>query len=281
MTNNGPGRLLNLNVGQWCHLNCALWSSEVYETRCGALMSVEQAFTRSINIECVICKEKGSSLSCFYQRCSNTYHFTCAINNGCIFYKNKTILCPIHALKTIGNDEILEDKSVLRKVWINRDEIKQIQNYMNNEHEDKSYILRIGSLILHNIGQLLPHQLQSSLYHNRNFIYPIGYTITRFYWSINYPNRRCAYICSIIDIDNKPMFRIRVQENDDEKEFLESTAKAVWYKIVNEIDLLRRKYGLVKMFSVFVSGEDLFGLTVEKNIFFEKIKFLFKIRNHI
>jgi hypothetical protein len=77
------------------------------------------------------------------------------------------------------------------------------------------------------------------------------------------------------------MFRIRVQENDDEKEFLESTAKAVWYKIVNEIDLLRRKYGLVKMFSVFVSGEDLFGLTVEKNIFFEKIKFLFKIRNHI
>ncbi len=76
------------------------------------------------------------------------------------------------------------------------------------------------------------------------------------------PNRRCAYICSIIDIDNKPMFRIRVQENDQVEEFLESTAKAVWHKVVNEIDLLRRKHGLVKMFSVFVSGEDLYGLTV-------------------
>ncbi len=76
------------------------------------------------------------------------------------------------------------------------------------------------------------------------------------------PNRRCAYTCSIIDIDNKPMFRIRVQENDQVEEFLESTAKAVWHKVVDEIDLLRRKHGLVKMFSVFVSGEDLYGLTV-------------------
>jgi hypothetical protein len=53
-----------------------------------------------------------------------------------------------------------------------------------------------------------------------------------------------------------------VQENDQVEEFLESTAKAVWHKVVNEIDLLRRKHGLVKMFSVFVSGEDLYGLTV-------------------
>lgn len=52
-------------------------------------MSVEQAYLRSLNTTCVICDKKGSSLSCFYQRCSNTYHFTCAINNHCVFYKNK------------------------------------------------------------------------------------------------------------------------------------------------------------------------------------------------
>lgn len=77
------------------------------------------------------------------------------------------------------------------------------------------------------------------------------------------PNRRCAYHCSILDIDNRPMFRIRVQENYDEPavEFMESTAKDVWHKIVDEIDVLRRKHGLVKMFSVYVSGEDLYGLT--------------------
>ncbi|CAF1248982.1 unnamed protein product [Adineta steineri] len=261
MTTNGPGRLLNLDVGQWCHLNCAFWSYEVYETLSGALMCVEQAFMRSIYTECIICKQKGSSLTCFYPRCSNTYHFTCAMDNGCVFYKDKTVMCPMHASKTAANDQILEDKSVLRKVWINRDEIKQIQNYMNEEHEDKSYILRIGSLILHNIGQLLPHQLQSSVFHNRNFVYPVGYTITRFYWSMRNPNRRCAYICSIIDMDNKPMFRIRVHEDEQIEEFLESSAKAVWHKVINEIDSLRRNHGLVKIFPVFVNGEDLYGLT--------------------
>ena len=44
---------------------------------------------------------------------------------------------------------------------------------MNEEHEETSYTLRIGSLVLHNVGQLLPHQLQSAAFHNRNYIYPV------------------------------------------------------------------------------------------------------------
>lgn len=47
---------------------------------------------------------------------------------------------------------------------------------MNEEHEDNSYTLRIGSLVLHNVGQLLPHQVQSQLFHNRNFIYPVSFS---------------------------------------------------------------------------------------------------------
>ncbi|CAF5218848.1 unnamed protein product, partial [Rotaria magnacalcarata] len=89
LTTNGPGRLLNLDVGQWCHLNCALWSTEVYETVSGALMCVEQAHKRSVYTECASCKQKGASLTCFFQRCPNAYHFPCAVSNGCVFYKNK------------------------------------------------------------------------------------------------------------------------------------------------------------------------------------------------
>lgn len=103
-------------------------------------------------------------------------------------------MCPVHASRATAVDQILDDKSVFRKVWINRDEVKQIQkyvkknnsrneikftrssfSYMTEEHEETSYTLRIGSLILHNIGQLLPHQLQSAVFHNRNFIYPVCY----------------------------------------------------------------------------------------------------------
>ncbi len=48
-------------------------------------------------------------------------------------FLSKTIMCPIHASKTTANDEILEDTSVFRKVWINRDEIKQSQKQVYNE----------------------------------------------------------------------------------------------------------------------------------------------------
>ena len=39
-------RLLNLDVDVWVHLNCALWSLEVYETLNGALMNVDVAVKR-------------------------------------------------------------------------------------------------------------------------------------------------------------------------------------------------------------------------------------------
>lgn len=39
-------------------------------------------------------------------------------------------MCPIHASRATASDQILEDKSVFRKVWINRDEVKQIQTYV-------------------------------------------------------------------------------------------------------------------------------------------------------
>jgi hypothetical protein len=52
-------------------------------------MCVELAYKRSINSECASCKQKGASLTCFSQRCPNTYHFPCAVSGGCVFYKNK------------------------------------------------------------------------------------------------------------------------------------------------------------------------------------------------
>jgi hypothetical protein len=52
-------------------------------------MCVELAYKRSINTECASCKQKGGSLTCFSQRCPNTYHFPCAVNSGCVFNKNK------------------------------------------------------------------------------------------------------------------------------------------------------------------------------------------------
>jgi hypothetical protein len=86
---NGPGRLLLLDVHLWCHLNCALWSTEVFERMNGALINVDTAFKRSLNTECCGCQRKGASIQCFSQKCGSNYHLACAIREKCVFNQDK------------------------------------------------------------------------------------------------------------------------------------------------------------------------------------------------
>ena len=122
--------------------------------------------------------------------------------------------------------------------------------------------MRIGSLILHSIGQLLPHQLSSSNFHNRNFVYPVGYKATRFYWSVNQCYKRCRYVCSIGEAsDGLPEFTVSVLEDGVEKETLtDKTPTLVWNQLLDRLDSLRKTNDLVKIFPSYCSGEYLFGL---------------------
>ena len=70
-------------------------------------------------------------------------------------------------------EDRLTDLTVPRNVWVNRDEVAQIQSFMSRDFDENYYAIRIGSLILHNIGQLLPHQLSSGFYNTRDYIYPV------------------------------------------------------------------------------------------------------------
>lgn len=127
-------------------------------------------------------------------------------------------------------------------------------------HSDHNHLLRVGSLIFLSVGQLLPHQLPN--FHTPNYIYPVGYKIVRFYWSMRRPNKRCRYVCSIHDVSGRPEFRVLVQEPAaEDQEFRDATPRAVWSKILEEVVKLRNKAENVQLFPRYVSGEDLFGLT--------------------
>lgn len=253
----GPSRLLNFDVDKWVHLNCALWSDGVYETVNGALMNLENALQQSFVQQCTLCQQYGATIKCFKNRCANIYHLNCAIKDKCVFYKTKTMLCQVHALKTEKDNE-LTTLSVQRRVYVERDEGRQVASVMH--HSELSNLLRVGSLIFLNVGQLLPHQLQN--FHTPYFIYPIGYKIMRFYWSMRRPNKRCRYICSIADVSGRPEFRILVQEpNEEDIELRDSTPKAIWQRILDKLAQLRKNNNLVQIFPKYIIGEDLFGLT--------------------
>lgn len=253
----GPSQLLNYDVDKWVHLNCALWSDGVYETVNGALMNLESALQSSLNSQCTICNHLGATVKCFKARCGTLYHLSCAMKDNCVFYKNKTTMCNIHAPKSEKDNE-LTTLSVQRRVYIERDENRQVASIMH--HSDLSNLMRVGSVILLNVGQLLPHQLHT--FHTPNYIYPIGYKVIRFFWSMRNPNRRCRYICSIADVAGRPEFRIHVKEvNEDDIELRNETPKKVWQSILEPIAKLRRDNQLVQIFPKYISGEDLFGLT--------------------
>lgn len=203
----GPARLLNIDVDLWVHLNCALWSTEVYETQGGALMNVEVALRRGLRTLCAFCQKTGATNSCNRLRCPNVYHFACAIRARCMFFKDKTMLCTQHKLKGPSEDE-LSAFAVLRRVYIERDEVKQIASIL--QRGDRIHLFRVGGLIFHAVGQLLPSQMAN--FHSPTAIFPVGYEATRIYWSTRLPNKRCRYRCRISEDDGRPLFEVRVLE---------------------------------------------------------------------
>ncbi|XP_025084476.1 histone-lysine N-methyltransferase 2C-like isoform X2 [Pomacea canaliculata] len=255
---NGPSRLLNVDVDKWVHLNCALWSNEVYETCSGALMNVEVALRRGSSVECMACRKYGATINCFKSRCINTYHLPCSQEKGCMFFQDKTVLCPSHLPKQYV-ENVLLSLEVSRRVYINRDEDRQVASMIHQEEGHHS--LRIGSLILHSIGQLLPHQIQTNHFNTEDYIFPVGFRTSRFYWSHRVLYHRCRYICSISEMEGWPEFSIRVIEDGfEDVVYKDKSPKEVWLHVCQPLEDMRNKADMVKMFPTDMGMEELFGL---------------------
>ncbi|KAE8595665.1 hypothetical protein XENTR_v10015836 [Xenopus tropicalis] len=253
----GSARLLNLDLDLWVHLNCALWSTEVYETQAGALINVELALRRGLQMKCGFCHKTGATSSCHRLRCTNIYHFTCAIKAQCMFFKDKTMLCTMHKPKGLHEQE-LTYFAVFRRVYVQRDEVRQIASIVQRGERDHTF--RVGSLIFHAIGQLLPQQMQN--FHSATALFPVGFEASRLYWSMRYANRRCRYLCSIEENDGLPLFVVRVIEpGHEELVLMDSSLKGVWDKILEPVANCRKGSEILRLFPVFLKGEDLYGLT--------------------
>ncbi|XP_070989710.1 histone-lysine N-methyltransferase 2C-like isoform X2 [Oncorhynchus clarkii lewisi] len=262
----GPARLLSLDLDVWVHLNCALWSNEVYETQSGALINVELALRRGSAVRCAFCQQMGATSGCHRLRCTNIYHFTCALQAHCIFFKDKTMLCHAHRPRGSthgGSGHVLEHElrcfAVFRRVYIQRDEVRQMANAV--QQPELGYTFRVGSLVLYAVGQITPSQMAA--FHSATAIFPVGYEACRIYWSMRHGNRRCRYLCSVEEKEEQPEFSIRVIEQGYKDLVLtDSTAKGVWDKVLVPVADRRTEIGTLKLFPVYLKGEDLFGLTV-------------------
>lgn len=88
------GRLIYTDREQWVHVNCAMWSVEVFESAEGVLQKCQKAKNRSRLIRCDACGVLGASVGCAVYRCQRHYHFPCAYDSGVAFLPNGDTVCP-------------------------------------------------------------------------------------------------------------------------------------------------------------------------------------------
>ena len=178
------GRLLYLGQDEWLHVNCGLWSSEVFEEQDGELQKIYEATSRGRMIKCNHCNERGATVGCCHKNCSATYHFRCAINVKCQFLEDKRLFCALHKSDISDIDE-LEDFSVSRRVYVGMNSLKKRWKRVLGSKVN----VTIGSLTIHSLGRLLP------VSDSCEALIPVDFVCSRLYWSTVDPRKKVRYIC--------------------------------------------------------------------------------------
>ncbi|EDO47618.1 predicted protein [Nematostella vectensis] len=157
------GRLLYSALDEWVHINCGLWSAEVFEDDEGRLQNVQAAVTRGkmmkshrktnfpsksvsglsglldavgelfypiscladIFEKCELCGEAGATVGCCENRCPMNYHFMCGRDAEAVYQDDKKVYCAQHSFRA-KEDLVLKDKQfhVERRVCVDMSRVR-------------------------------------------------------------------------------------------------------------------------------------------------------------
>lgn len=110
--------------------------------------------------------------------------------------------------------------------------------------------LNVGIMTVLSLGEVCMREH----FHTERYIFPVGYEVTRRYFSTIDPNAEVVYHCTILDGGDGPKFQIIASDMPD-KPIIAGTATGAWSGIVRAANLVRRR-----QHSNSVSGPDYFGL---------------------
>lgn len=200
------GRLLNVGVSRWVHVNCILWSMDVREDASGALINVPQSLARCQPMPCTGCGSFGASVSCNRQRCDAFYHVACAQRAGGAFLHHRQFFCSSHAPK--APPEPLKVLTCCRRLFIDGDEIEKLSASISGGELRSRLLLRVGSLKVARLGRICPEmQLLTSELDGR--LAPLGMCWSKMFWTS--PKTRKDYHFQIEKSKNgRPSFSIKV-----------------------------------------------------------------------
>ncbi|XP_063166925.1 histone-lysine N-methyltransferase 2A isoform X2 [Candoia aspera] len=189
---NDAGRLLYIGQNEWTHVNCALWSAEVFEEEDGSLKNVHVAVIRGKQLRCEFCQKSGATVGCCLATCTSNYHFMCSRAKNCVFLEDKKVYCPRH--KDLIKGEIVPENGfeVLRRVFVDFEGISLRRKFLNGLEPENIHVM-IGSMSIDCLGIL------NDLSDCEDKLFPVGYQCSRVYWSTTDARKRCVYTCKIME----------------------------------------------------------------------------------
>ncbi|XP_077193183.1 histone-lysine N-methyltransferase 2B isoform X2 [Paroedura picta] len=187
------GRLLYIGQNEWTHVNCAIWSAEVFEENDGSLKNVHAAVARGRQMRCEHCQRTGATVGCCLSACLSNYHFMCARLRHCTFQDDKKVFCQKHVDLLDGTEIVAEDGfDVLRRVYVDFEGISFKRKFMVGLEPDAIKMM-IGSMKIDSLGML------TDLSECEGRLFPVGYQCSRIYWSTVDARKQCWYKCRVLE----------------------------------------------------------------------------------
>ncbi|XP_022368958.1 histone-lysine N-methyltransferase 2A isoform X7 [Enhydra lutris kenyoni] len=189
---NDAGRLLYIGQNEWTHVNCALWSAEVFEDDDGSLKNVHMAVIRGKQLRCEFCQKPGATVGCCLTSCTSNYHFMCSRAKNCVFLDDKKVYCQRH--RDLIKGEVVPENGfeVFRRVFVDFEGISLRRKFLNGLEPENIHMM-IGSMTIDCLGIL------NDLSDCEDKLFPIGYQCSRVYWSTTDARKRCVYTCKIVE----------------------------------------------------------------------------------
>ncbi|XP_038610227.1 histone-lysine N-methyltransferase 2A [Tachyglossus aculeatus] len=216
---NDAGRLLYIGQNEWTHVNCALWSAEVFEDDDGSLKNVHMAVIRGKQLRCECCQKPGATVGCCLTSCTSNYHFMCSRAKNCVFLDDKKVYCQRH--RDLIKGEVVPENGfeVLRRVFVDFEGLSLRRKFLSGLEPENIHMM-IGSMTIDCLGIL------NDLSDCEDKLFPIGYQCSRVYWSTTDARKRCVYTCKILEC-RPPVVEPdinRTVEHDDNRTIAHSPA---------------------------------------------------------
>lgn len=112
----------------------------------------------------------------------------------------------------------------------------------------------LGVLTIHDLGHVV---WDRPAFHSDRYIWPVGFRSCRMYASVKDPDRRCSYMCEILDGGEVPEFVV-TPEDDPDNPAKGTSATSAWEKILKRVNELKTEETGKRLYTA-VSGPEYFG----------------------